>query len=106
MAHNSFYTDPWHLHLSKGQKLYYYNAKTKQSTFDCPLNALASFKYVISTSHFTQLTLILPFSEMIQSRYLWLWNRAIFQDLCSEEENLGAPLLNRSKFCAHIQNHL
>ena len=36
--------DPWHLHLStKSGKLYYYNGRTSESSFDCPLSSVASY---------------------------------------------------------------
>lgn len=81
--------EPWHVHLGKNAgKFYYFNSKTKTSTFECPPNSLSSYL------------------DVVLSRHIWIWKRSIFKDLCSEEKKLDSEEVNKSILCDHIQNCL
>jgi cap1 methyltransferase len=73
--------DPWQLHSGR-KGLYFYNAATKTSQYECPPTSVASFL------------------DVLKSRHLWMWERGIFEGLCEVgedgEEGEGSGLTRRT----------
>lgn len=76
------------------ERFYYFNSKTKNSTFECPSNSLSTY------------------IDVVASRHIWLWKNSIFNDLTSEvhstssEEVKSSEELNKSIFCKYIRECL
>jgi hypothetical protein len=56
--------DPWQLHISKMNKLYFFNTSNRESTFETPKKSVASYLSVISTRH------------------IWMWSPFMSEDIC------------------------